>query len=345
MRIFDPDIVVKEFRQLGFTPDEEKIWREHGRAAARHRARHRPDRFGQDDDALFDAEGAGDAGHQRLHGRRPDRNGLARVQPDAGAARRSISISPTGVRTLLRQDPDIIMIGEIRDLETAQMAVQASLTGHLVLSTLHTNDAPSALTRLLDLGVPNYLIQSTLTGIVAQRLVRTLCPHCKVEAPLDVQAWAALTHRWTSVAAGKGVRAQGLPRMPQDRLPRPHRHLRDAAHHAADPRDDPGRTSISRELIEVGVRRTACGRCARRRRRRSRAASRRFPKSSTCCRRPSSEDSGVFRSTRPPRDRARYLNRWVATGFRRRGSRRPCASARDARPRADRRASSPTGSC
>jgi general secretion pathway protein E len=101
-----------------------------------------------------------------------------------------------GVRTLMRQDPDIIMVGEIRDLETAQMAVQASLTGHLVLSTLHTNDAPSALTRLLDLGVPNYLIQSTLTGIVAQRLVRTLCPHCKAEAPLDVQAWAALTHRW-----------------------------------------------------------------------------------------------------------------------------------------------------
>jgi general secretion pathway protein E len=76
------------------------------------------------------------------------------------------------------------------------MAVQASLTGHLVLSTLHTNDAPSALTRLLDLGVPNYLIQSTLSGIVAQRLVRTLCPHCKTEAALDVQAWAALTHRW-----------------------------------------------------------------------------------------------------------------------------------------------------
>jgi general secretion pathway protein E len=88
------------------------------------------------------------------------------------------------------------MVGEIRDLETAEMAVQASLTGHLVLSTLHTNDAPSALTRLLDLGVPHYLIQSTLTGVVAQRLVRTLCPHCKTEVPLDVQAWAALTHRW-----------------------------------------------------------------------------------------------------------------------------------------------------
>ena len=99
----------------------------------------------------------------------------------------------TGVRTLLRQDPDIIMIGEIRDLATAQMAVQASLTGHLVLSTLHTNDAPSAVTRLLDLGVPHYLLASTLNGVLAQRLVRTLCPHCKRPAsPLDDADWAVL---------------------------------------------------------------------------------------------------------------------------------------------------------
>jgi general secretion pathway protein E len=96
----------------------------------------------------------------------------------------------------LRQDPDIIMVGEIRDLETAQMAVQASLTGHLVLSTLHTNDAPTAITRLLDLGVPHYLIQSTVTGVVAQRLVRTLCPHCKTALPVEPRAWDALTHRW-----------------------------------------------------------------------------------------------------------------------------------------------------
>jgi general secretion pathway protein E len=101
-----------------------------------------------------------------------------------------------GVRTLLRQDPDIIMVGEIRDLETAEMAVQASLTGHLVLSTLHTNDSPSAITRLLDLGVPHYLIQSTLAGVVAQRLVRTLCPHCKRPAAQEPDAWAALTHGW-----------------------------------------------------------------------------------------------------------------------------------------------------
>ena len=84
-----------------------------------------------------------------------------------------------GVRALMRQDPDIIMVGEIRDLETAEMAVQAALTGHLVFSTLHTNDAPSAVTRLMELGVPSYLINATLLGVLAQRLVRTLCKECK----------------------------------------------------------------------------------------------------------------------------------------------------------------------
>ena len=84
-----------------------------------------------------------------------------------------------GLRALMRQDPDIIMVGEIRDLETAEMAIQAALTGHLVFSTLHTNDAPSAITRLMELGVPSYLINATLLGVLAQRLVRTLCKQCK----------------------------------------------------------------------------------------------------------------------------------------------------------------------
>jgi general secretion pathway protein E len=84
-----------------------------------------------------------------------------------------------GLRALMRQDPDIIMVGEIRDLATAEMAVQAALTGHLVFSTLHTNDAPSAITRLMELGIPPYLINATLLGVLAQRLVRTLCKQCK----------------------------------------------------------------------------------------------------------------------------------------------------------------------
>lgn len=97
-----------------------------------------------------------------------------------------------GIRTLMRQDPDIIMVGEIRDLATADMAIQAALTGHLVLSTLHTNDAPSAVTRLLDLGVPSYLIHSTVLGIMAQRLVRTLCTSCKTPEPIEQSKWDEL---------------------------------------------------------------------------------------------------------------------------------------------------------
>jgi general secretion pathway protein E len=97
-----------------------------------------------------------------------------------------------GVRALLRQDPDIIMVGEIRDLETAEMAIQAALTGHLVISTLHTNDAPSAITRLLELGVAPYLIKATVLGVMAQRLVRTLCPDCKHPAVVDSEDWEDL---------------------------------------------------------------------------------------------------------------------------------------------------------
>ncbi len=101
-----------------------------------------------------------------------------------------------GVKSLLRQDPDIIMVGEIRNLETANMAIQAALTGHLVISTLHTNDAPSAIVRLLDLGVPPYMISATLLGVMAQRLVRTLCPHCKRDTRVDPDVWHHLIHPW-----------------------------------------------------------------------------------------------------------------------------------------------------
>jgi general secretion pathway protein E len=111
------------------------------------------------------------------------------------------------LRALLRQDPDIILVGEIRDAETAQIATQAALTGHLVLSTLHTNDAPTALTRLLDLDVAAYLVASTVDAVLAQRLVRVICPHCKTETVpdkaaarrLDIEA-LGLTRVWK----GKG---------------------------------------------------------------------------------------------------------------------------------------------
>jgi general secretion pathway protein E len=101
------------------------------------------------------------------------------VQPQVGIRFDSI------IRYILRQDPDIIMVGEIRDLETAQNAIQAALTGHLVLSTLHTNDAPSSIIRLLDMGIPSFLIQASLCGVMAQRLVRTICSHCRESFTMD----------------------------------------------------------------------------------------------------------------------------------------------------------------
>jgi len=115
-----------------------------------------------------------------------------------------------GVRTLMRQDPDIIMVGEIRDMETASMAVQASLTGHLVLSTLHTNEASAAITRLMDIGVPYYLMNATLLGVVAQRLVRTLCPHCKKpDGEMDLAQWQALVHPFKMSPPDKVYRPVG----------------------------------------------------------------------------------------------------------------------------------------
>jgi general secretion pathway protein E len=114
-----------------------------------------------------------------------------------------------GIRSLMRQDPDIIMVGEIRDLETAQMAVQAALTGHLVLSTVHTNDAPSTIARLLDLGIPSYLINATLLGVTAQRLVRTLCPHCKEESQISADDWQQLVAPWKVNVPAKIYRPVG----------------------------------------------------------------------------------------------------------------------------------------
>jgi general secretion pathway protein E len=113
-----------------------------------------------------------------------------------------------GLRALMRQDPDIIMVGEIRDLATAEMAIQAALTGHLVFSTLHTNDSAAAITRLADLGVPPYLIAATVIGVLAQRLARTLCPACKVRDD------GTTRERWTSWPSPGACRAACGPTRP-----------------------------------------------------------------------------------------------------------------------------------
>ncbi len=195
MRIFDPDVVVQDFSKLGFDFNEVQIWNEmvdrpHGIVLVTG-----PTGSGKTTTLYSTLKSLA----------RPEINVCTVEDPIEMVAEEfnQMQVQPaigvdfaSGIRTLMRQDPDIIMIGEIRDLETAQMAIQASLTGHLVLSTLHTNDAPSAVTRLMDLGVPHYLLQGTLTGVVAQRLVRKLCPHCKQEESINKTAWESLVRPW-----------------------------------------------------------------------------------------------------------------------------------------------------
>jgi general secretion pathway protein E len=196
MRIFTPEVLVRDYADLGFTPDDRVRW-EH--------------MIKQPNGIILVTGPTGSGKTTTLYSSlkslaTPEVNvctiedpiemieplfNQMQVQPTIGVDFAS------GVRTLMRQDPDIIMVGEVRDHDTADMAVQAALTGHLVLSTLHTNDAPTAVTRLLDLGMPPYLLSSTLLGVMAQRLVRTLCPHCKkpAETP-DDESWKMLTAPW-----------------------------------------------------------------------------------------------------------------------------------------------------
>ena len=127
------------------------------------------------------------------------------VQVDSG---RGVSF-PTALRSILRQDPDVIMVGEIRDAETAQVAVQAALTGHLVLSTLHTNDSVSAITRMMDMGIESYKLAAALVGVVAQRLVRTICPHCRTSYYPSAEYLEALHYQGDkrrSFSKGEGCR-------------------------------------------------------------------------------------------------------------------------------------------
>jgi type II secretory ATPase GspE/PulE/Tfp pilus assembly ATPase PilB-like protein len=117
-----------------------------------------------------------------------------------------------GLRSILRQDPDIVLVGEVRDAETAEIACRAALTGHLVFTTLHTNDAPSTITRLLDIGVPRYLVASVVIGIIAQRLVRVVCRDCKAPAQPDTAVATALGLSAVSLAGGTYMAGKGCAR-------------------------------------------------------------------------------------------------------------------------------------
>ena len=193
MRIFDPELLVKGISELGFSTHDLDQWKQ---------------MTAQPHGVIVVTGPTGSGKTTTLYSAlktlaRPELNvctiedPIEMVDPAFNQMHVQTNIGLTfaaGVRTLLRQDPDIIMIGEIRDKETAETAIQAALTGHLVLSTLHTNDAASSVTRFLDLGIAPYLIKATLLGVVAQRLVRTLCPHCKAPVALEKNEWTALTN-------------------------------------------------------------------------------------------------------------------------------------------------------
>lgn len=201
MRIFDPEVLVRDFSELGFSDEDKTRWTQ---------------MTGKPNGIILVTGPTGSGKTTTLYSTlkqlaTPEVNvctiedPIEMIEASFNQVQVQQNIDMTfaaGVRALMRQDPDIIMVGEIRDSETADMAVQAALTGHLVLSTLHTNDAPTAVTRLLDLGMPSYLLNATLLGVMAQRLVRTLCPHCKQAAPMsrkeDEDMWEGLVAPWKS---------------------------------------------------------------------------------------------------------------------------------------------------
>ncbi len=211
MRIFDPGTVDKPFESLGFAPDEARRWNEliahpHGIIL------------------VTGPTGSGKTTtlYSTLKKLATEEVNVCTVEDPIEMVEPAFNQSQVqpalefgfaeGLRALMRQDPDIIMVGEIRDLETAEMAIQASLTGHLVFSTVHTNDAPSSITRLIDLGVPAYLITATVIGVLAQRLTRTLCPSCKQPDPaVSVESLQALAAPWRLTGSIRPHKAVGCP--------------------------------------------------------------------------------------------------------------------------------------
>lgn len=198
MRVFDPEVLVRTFAQLGLTGKQLETW---------HALTSHPN-------GIILVTGPTGSGktttlYSTLKQLATEKvnvctieDPIEMIEPSFNQMQINSAIDlhfADGIRSLMRQDPDIIMVGEIRDGETADMAVQASLTGHLVLSTLHTNDAPSSLTRLHDLGVQPFLTSATILGIMAQRLVRTLCPHCK--SAQDVSENSPLADEWRGLVA------------------------------------------------------------------------------------------------------------------------------------------------
>ncbi|MBA2057311.1 type II/IV secretion system protein [Psychrobacter cryohalolentis] len=213
MRVFDPEVLVRSFAQLGLSGKQLETWHE----------------LTAHPNGIILVTGPTGSGktttlYSTLKQLATEQVNVCTIEDPIEMiepAFNQMQVNPgvdlhfaDGIRSLMRQDPDIIMVGEIRDAETANMAVQASLTGHLVLSTLHTNDAPSSITRLHDLGIQPFLTSATILGIMAQRLLRTLCPHCKqaVDVTLDSEIaiqWQELVQPWRASVPAQIYKAQG----------------------------------------------------------------------------------------------------------------------------------------
>ncbi|AXI02311.1 GspE/PulE family protein [Aquirhabdus parva] len=208
MRIFDPEVLVRSFEQLGLSGDDLAKWKQ----------------MASHPNGIILVTGPTGSGktttlYSTLKQLATDQVNVCTIEDPIEMIEPSFNQMQVqgmielgfaeGVRALMRQDPDIIMVGEVRDQDTADMAIQAALTGHLVLSTLHTNDAPSSLTRLHDLGVQPFLTAATILGVMAQRLVRTLCPHCKVAIATDAEVWNQLVSPWKSEPPAQVYQAVG----------------------------------------------------------------------------------------------------------------------------------------
>ncbi len=213
MRVFDPEVLVRSFAQLGLSGKQLEMWHE----------------LTAHPNGIILVTGPTGSGktttlYSTLKQLATEQVNVCTIEDPIEMiepAFNQMQVNPgvdlhfaDGIRSLMRQDPDIIMVGEIRDAETANMAVQASLTGHLVLSTLHTNDAPSSITRLHDLGIQPFLTSATILGVMAQRLLRTLCPHCKkaVDVTPDSEIaiqWQELVQPWRASVPAQVYTAQG----------------------------------------------------------------------------------------------------------------------------------------
>ena len=243
MRILDNTTATLDLADLGILDAQPRDLRELLHEAVRHDPRHGSDRLGQVDDALRHAQPGLEARDQRHHGRGPGRVPHPQHQPGPGEPEGRADLRRARCARSCDPTPTSSSLGEIRDHETAQIAIEAALTGHLVLSTLHTNDAPSAITRLIEMDIEPFLVGSAVDSVVAQRLARRLCEKCKQEylpEPRDLEtrfSWHAGMELPTLFHAG------GVQFVLEHRVPRSHGAPRDHAGHGGD-RADRRRSSL-----------------------------------------------------------------------------------------------------